>query len=401
MRLSIRAQHLKPAATLAIGAEAKARKARGEDILSFSAGEPDFDTPEFIKQAAIDALHRGQTKYTATAGIPELREAIAAHVQRERGLTYDASQVLVSCGAKQSLFNLCEALLDPGDEAIVPAPYWLSYPEMVQLAGATPKIVRCAPDNGYALSRDALEAAASPRTRLLFLNSPNNPTGAVLGDDSLQAVVGFLDAHPDVLLASDDIYERLTYGGAVFRSVLHLAPRLQERVLLVNGFSKTFSMTGWRLGYALGPKDVIGAMQRVQDQSTSNPTSFAQYGALAAMTAPKAQVDAIIEAMRGSFDERRKRIVTLLREIPGLSLAVPQGAFYVLPSIEQLLGKKLAGEPIQSGEHFCKLLLARGLAAIPGEPFGAPNHVRFSFVLPMGDLERGMQRLAQVVSELS
>lgn len=403
IHLSARVQALQPAVTLAISAEAKARLARGEDVVNFGAGEPDFDTPEFIKRAAVDALGRGFTKYTNTAGIPELRAAIAAHVQREQGLAYTPAQVLVSVGAKQSLFNLCEALLEPGDEAIIPQPYWISYPEMVGLAGAVARFAQCRAEDGFQLSRDALERVVSPRTRLLFVNSPNNPTGAVLNDESLRGVVDFLRAHPQVTLVSDDIYERLTYGETRARNVLALAPDLIERVVLVSGFSKTFSMTGWRVGYALGPLPVLAAMQKVQDQSTSNPTSFAQSGALAAMIAPPDEVERILAAMRDEFARRRARMVELLRAIPGFTLeqaAEPWGAFYALPSMEQLVGKTLGGKPVVGGESFCALLLARGVAAIPGEPFGAVNRVRFSFVLSMQDLERGLARVAEVVREL-
>jgi aspartate aminotransferase len=402
--LSARVRALKPSVTLALTAEAKARQAAGEDLVNFGAGEPDFDTPAFIKRAAIDALNRGFTKYTGTAGIPELREAIAAQVKRAQGLDYAPSQVLVSVGAKQSLFNLCQAVLDPGDEAIVPEPYWLSYPEMVQVAGGLSRFAPCSPEDGFQLRRQALEAAATERTRLLFINSPSNPTGAVLDESSLRGVADFLRDHPRVALASDDIYERLTYGGARPANVLSVAPELKERVVLVSGFSKTFSMTGWRIGYALGPQEIVAAMQKVQDQSTSSATSFVQSGALAALTGPRDEVEVPVEAMRGEFDRRRIRMVELLRAIPGLSLVEPRGAFYALPSIQGLIGRRLAtaqGEQtVTSGESFCRLLLGRGVAAIPGEPFGAPNHVRFSFALGMKDLERGLQRVAEMVSAL-
>jgi len=402
--LSKRVRALKPAATLALTAEAKARQARGEDLVSFGAGEPDFDTPDFIKRAASEALARGFTKYTATGGMPELREAIAAHVKREQGLAYEPSQVLVTVGAKQALFNLCQTLIEAGDEAIIPKPYWVSYPEMVQIAGGHVRYAPCLPEDGFQLRRPALDAAASDRTRLLFVNSPNNPTGAVLDDAALGELAGFVRAHPAVTVASDDIYERMVYGGARFRNLLAVAPDLKERVVLVSGFSKTFAMTGWRIGYALGPKEIIAAMQKVQDQSTSCATSFAQSGALAAMTAPREEVDAVVARMHAEFDRRRSRMVELLRAIPGFTLVEPLGAFYALPSIEALLGRRLptpdGEQTVTDGESFCKLLLARGVAVIPGEPFGAPNHIRFSFALGMPDLERGIERVARMVAEL-
>ncbi len=404
IQLSSRVKALKPAATLALSAEAKARQARGEDLVNFGAGEPDFDTPEFIKRAAAEALARGFTKYTATGGMPELREAIAAHVKREQGLDYDPSQVLVSAGAKQALFNLCESLLEAGDEAIVPRPYWVSYPAMVEIAGGAARFADCPAEDGFQLGRQALEAAASARTRLLFVNSPNNPTGAVLDEAALRGIADFVRRHPGVVVASDDIYERLVYGAARFRNLLAVAPDLEDRVVLVSGFSKTFSMTGWRVGYALGPREIIAAMQKVQDQSTSCPNAFAQWGALAALTAPREEVDAAVGSMHAEFDRRRGRMSALLREIPGLSLIEPRGAFYALPSIAALVGRKLAtpeGEQtVEGGESFCRLLLSRGVAAIPGEPFGAPDHVRFSFALGMKDLERGIDRVARMVDEL-
>jgi aspartate aminotransferase len=398
--LNARAAALRPSATLAIGAEAKARKARGQDIVSFASGEPDFDTPAFIKAAAIEALQQGFTKYTATAGIPELRKAIADTVSRAQKLEFRPEEVVVSCGAKQSLFNFFEAILSPGDEVLVPAPYWVSYPEQVSFAGGVPVFVPCKPSEGFRLQAAAVAAAVTPRTRALVLNSPNNPTGSVLTEGDLMSLAEVVRRFPQLLIVSDDIYERLCYGPESFHDLLSVAPDLRERTVLVSGFSKSFSMTGWRLGYAVGPKVLIDAMQRIQDQSTSNPNSFAQRGAVAALEASPEQVAQEIAPLYRELDRRRRRIVALLKAIPGVQLVEPQGAFYVLPDVQAILERKLEGERIGSDRRLCEMLLERGLAVMPGEPFGAPGHVRFSFALSMEDLERGMARFFAFVGEL-
>jgi aspartate aminotransferase len=400
LRLNARAAALRPSATLAIGAEAKARKARGEDIISFASGEPDFDTPAFIKAAAVEALRQGFTKYTATAGILELRRAIAETVSRAQKLEFRAEEAIVSCGAKQSLFNLFEATLSAGDEVLVPSPYWVSYPEQVTLAGGVPVFVPCRPSDDFRLQAAALASAITPKTRALVLNSPNNPTGSVLTEADLAAIAEVLRRFPQLLVVSDDIYERLSYGPEPSRNLLSVASDLRERTVLVSGFSKSYSMTGWRLGYAVGPKPLIDAMQRIQDQSTSNPNSFAQRGALAALNASPEQSATEIAPLYRELDRRRQRMLTLLKEVPGMKLVEPRGAFYVFPDVHELLERRLGGERIGSDARLCEILLQRGLAVMPGEPFGAPGYVRFSFALSMDDLERGLARFSAFVGEL-
>jgi aspartate aminotransferase len=400
LRLNARTAALRPSTTLAIGAEAKARKARGEDIVNFGAGEPDFDTPEFIKAAAVEALRQGFTKYTSTAGIPELRRAIADTVSRAQRLEFPAGEVIVSCGGKQSLFNVFEAILSPGDEVVIPAPYWLSYPEQVAFSGGSPVFVRCEQAEGFRLKATALAQAITARTRALVINSPNNPTGVVLSKDDLTAIAEVVRRSPQLLVVSDDIYERLCYGPEPFQNLLAVAPDLRDRTVLVSGFSKSFSMTGWRLGYAVGPKPLIDAMQRIQDQSTSNPTSFAQRGGLAALEASPETLAAHLGQFYSELDRRRQRIVALLREVPGVKVVEPRGAFYVFPDVSAILDRKLNGERLGSDWRLCQILLEHGLAVIPGEPFGAPGHVRFSFALSMADIERGMSRFAAFVRGL-
>ncbi|MHB8419451.1 MAG: pyridoxal phosphate-dependent aminotransferase [Myxococcales bacterium] len=397
VELSARARAVEPSPTLALAAKAKALRAQGQDIVGFAAGEPDFDTPAFIKEAAVRALAQGQTKYTPTAGIVELRGAIGWKLRRDVGLEYRPEEILVSCGAKHSLYNLCQALLEDGAEAVIPSPYWVSYPEMVRLAGAAPVFAACREEDGFVLSAAALERALSPRTRLVVLNSPNNPTGVVLPRKTLGEIGELLASRPGILIATDDIYERLIYTGEPFANILQAAPSLRERTVIVNGVSKTFAMTGWRIGWAAGPAELIAAMGRIQDQTTSGPTTFAQWGALAALTGPSDEV----ERMRGEFDRRRRRLLALLHAIPGVSCVEPAGAFYAFPNVEALLRKKLGGGPVGTDGRLCELLLERGVAAVPGAPFGAPGHLRLSFALSLEELEKGVARIAALAAELT
>jgi aspartate aminotransferase len=396
VHISRRASAVSPSPTLALAAKAKARRAAGEDIVGFGAGEPDFDTPAFIKDAAVRALSLGYTKYTATSGVPELRAAIVKKLERDNGLTYTPEQVLVSCGAKHSLYNLFQAILDDGDEVVIPSPYWVSYPEMARLAGAVPVFAECREADGFVLTAAAVERALTPRTRLLVLNSPNNPTGAVIPGRALSEIAEVLAKRPEVVIASDDIYERLLYSKEPFHNVAELTPALRARTVVINGVSKTFAMTGWRIGYAAGPSEVIAAMGRIQDQTTSNPTSFAQWGALAALSGPPDDV----ERMRVEFDRRRVRLMELLRAIPGVSCVEPAGAFYAFPNIQPLLARRWRGEAIGSDDRFCEVLLDRGVAAVPGRPFGAPGHLRLSFALSLEDIEKGVGRIAKLAAEL-
>jgi aspartate aminotransferase len=397
MQLAKRVKAIKPSPTLALNAKAKALAAKGVDVVSFAAGEPDFDTPKFIKDAAIAALNAGFTKYTATGGIPELKAAIAKKLVRDNKLEYTAEQILVSDGAKHSLYNLFQALLSPGDEVIIFAPYWVSYPDMVALADGKPVIIETSAEEGYAPDPRELRNALSPRTRAVVLNSPCNPTGAVLSRAALSKVADALKGH-DCLLVTDDIYEKLLYVPGPFENIANVAPELAPRTVVVNGFSKAYAMTGWRLGYAAGPKELIGAMQMIQDQSTSNASSFSQKAAVAALEGPASEMDAMV----AEFKARRDLIVEGLRKIPGINCRTPDGAFYAFPNVGELIGRSYKGKPIAGSVHLSEILLDDfSLAAVPGEPFGAEGHLRFSFATSRAVIEKGLKRLAEFVAALS
>jgi aspartate aminotransferase len=391
-RLSARAQRLAPSPTLALNARVRALRAKGVDVVGFGVGEPDFDTPAHIKRAAIEALQEGFTKYTDTGGIPELRAAVVAKLSAERGQTYAPDEILVSCGAKHCLFNFFQAVLEEGDEVVIPSPYWVSYPDMVSVAGGRPVFAAAEERDAFRLRPDVLARAFGAKTRALVLNSPCNPTGAVLPEARLREIAELLRQHPNVWVVTDDIYERLIYTGEPFRNLLSVAPDLRERTLVVSGVSKTYSMTGWRIGYAAGPRELVQVMKRIQDQSTSNATSFAQRGALAALEGPNDGP----ELMRQEFDRRRRRMMSLLREIPGITCAEPEGAFYTFPGVHSLLPQLEEA----TSSRFCDLLLDRGVAAVPGECFGAPGHIRLSFAVALPELEKGLARLAAFAEEL-
>lgn len=389
MKLSTRLSAIKPSPTLALNAKAKALAAQGVDVVSFAAGEPDFDTPEYIKKAAYDALARGFTKYTATAGIPELRQAIVDKLKSENALEYSADQVIASCGAKHALYNVCQALLSEGDEVIVLSPYWVSYPDMVRLAGGVPVIVETSEADDFAPSPEAIKKALTPRTRALILNSPSNPSGAVLSDEALRGIADAVKDH-DCLIVTDDIYEKLLYVDRPFHNLANVAPELKERTVVVNGFSKAFSMTGWRLGYAAGPKPLISAMQNIQDQSTSNPNSIAQKAGVAALTGPKDELNRMV----AEFKARRDLFVAGLNAIPGIRCRNPEGAFYLLPNVEALLQKQYRGQKIGTSMRLSEILLEDfQVAAMPGTPFGAEKYLRFSFATSREVIQRGLERL--------
>lgn len=395
MKLAQRLKSAKPSPTLALNAKAKALAAQGQDVVGFVAGEPDFDTPEFIKQAAIDALKAGFTKYTATNGILELRQAICDKLQRENRLGYTPDQVLVCTGAKHALYNLFQALLDEGDEVLVVAPYWVSYPEMVMLAGGKPVILPTREEDGFSPDPELIRRALTPRTRALILNSPNNPTGAVLGRKALEGIAEAIKDH-DCLVVSDDIYEKLLYTGE-FLNIGNVAPELVPRLVVINGMSKAFSMTGWRLGYAAGPKALIAGMGLVQDQSTSNASSIAQKAALAALQGPASSTDAMV----AEYHARRDLFVAGLNALPGVHCRVPEGAFYVFPNIAGLLGRSYRGKILSSSMQVSELLLEDyKLAAMPGSAFGAEGFLRLSFVTSRENIARGLARLKDFVSEL-
>ena len=379
LKTASRLDAIKPSITLAVTAKAARLKAQGVDVISFGAGEPDFDTPEHIKAAARDALGKGAVaKYTEVGGTAQLRAAVAPE------------NVLVSCGAKHSLYNLFIALLDPGDEVIIPAPYWVSYPDMVMMAGGTPVIVPTSPDDDFTMRPEALRAHVTPRTRAIVLNTPSNPTGAVYTKAQIEALAEVV-LEKNLLVVSDDIYRSLVYAGASYASMAAVGPELAARTILVDGVSKTYAMTGWRIGYTAAPTPIIKAMAKVQGQSTSNPTHIAQVATIAAITGPQEPV----EQMRKAFDERRKTIVELLRAIPGVSCREPKGAFYAFPDLSAFLGRTAPdGKTMSDDVTLCDWLVDAGkVAVVPGSGFGAVGHVRLSYACSMENIKEGVGRL--------
>lgn len=368
---------IKPSPTMAITALARDLRGEGRDIVSLSAGEPDFDTPDHIRAAGKAAIDRGETRYTSPEGIPELRAAIAAKFARENRLAYAPDQVIVTAGGKQALFNALVATLNPGDEVVIPAPHWVSYPDMVRLAGGTPVIVEGGLATGFRITPRALDAAITPRTKWVILNSPSNPTGAGYDAERLRALTGVLLAHPHVWVMSDDIYEHIVYPPFVFASPAEVEPRLSPRTLTVNGVSKAYAMTGWRIGYAAGPRDLIRAMATIQGQSTSNAASISQWAAVAALTGPR---DHILDAAR-AFRRRRDLVVGMLNRAPGIECPMPEGAFYVYPSVAGLIGTATPeGRVIATDEDFCRELLeAEGVAVVFGAAFGGSPNFRLSY----------------------
>lgn len=386
--LSHRAVALKPSLTLAISARAQALKEAGRDICSLSAGEPDFDTPEFIVDATQKALRDGITRYGPAAGDPQLRDAIARKLSNENRVPTDAAQVLVTNGGKQAIYNLFQVLLNPGDQVLIPAPYWLSYPEMARLAGAEPVVVPSSAATGFQLDLEALDAVLTPRSRLLVLNTPSNPTGRVMQRAELEALAAWLRRHPDLLVMCDEIYEFLLAEGERHHSLAALAPDLAERIFIVNGFAKGWAMTGWRLGYLAGRVEVIKAAAALQSQSTSNVCSFAQRGALAALEGSRS----CVSAMASSYNERRQQMIAGLQAIDGLTLVPPRGAFYAFP--------QLPDDTTESVE-FCRLALEEeGLALVPGEPFGDRRCVRLSCAVARETIADGLERLQRLLDRL-
>lgn len=395
MELARRAAGISPSPTLAIDAQAKAMKARGVKVINFSAGEPDFGTPEHIKQAAVDALAAGFTRYTPVAGIPELRQAVAASLAA-RGVNYEPADIVVSCGAKHSLYNAMQVLLNEGDEVILIAPYWVSYFEQVKLAGGVPVVIQTGADGDFKVTPAALEAALTPRTKLLILNSPANPTGAVYSRAELEALAEVILAH-DLLVISDEIYAALLYDGLTHTSIASLGLEIKERTILIDGVSKTYAMTGWRIGYAATPRAIAKAMTDLQSHSTSNPTSIAQKAAVAALNGSQAPV----EAMRREFEVRRNRILAGLRDLPGVDCNQPGGAFYVFPYIGKLLGRKFRGQELSNSTDVATILLNEyQVAVVPGVAFGADPYLRLSYATAMDQIETGLERLKAFISEL-
>ncbi|MBD2664277.1 aminotransferase class I and II [Richelia sinica FACHB-800] len=384
MKLAARVSQVTPSITLAIAAKAKAMKAEGIDVCSFSAGEPDFDTPEHIKAAAAKALAEGKTKYGPAAGEPKLREAIARKLKNDNGLDYKAENVIVTNGGKHSLYNLIVALIDPGDEVIIPAPYWLSYPEMVTLVGGKSVIVPTDASTGYKITPEQLKKAITPKTKLFVLNSPSNPTGMVYTPEEIKALAKVV-VDADIFVVSDEIYEKILYDGAEHISIGSLGKEIFDRTLISNGFAKAYSMTGWRLGYLAGPVEIIKAASSIQGHSTSNVCTFAQYGAIAALE----ESQDCVEEMRQAFAKRRQVMLDRLNAIPGLSTAKPDGAFYLFPDISKTGLNSL---------EFCNALLEEHqVAVIPGGAFGADHNIRLSYATDMATIEKGMDRLEKFV----
>ncbi|WP_018935500.1 pyridoxal phosphate-dependent aminotransferase [Thioalkalivibrio sp. ALJ24] len=388
IQLSDRVQSIQPSPTLAVTALAARLRAEGRDIVGLGAGEPDFDTPEHIKQAAIDALARGDTKYTAVDGTAGLKDAIIRKFERDNDLTFTPGQILVSSGGKQSIFNLCQALLNPGDEVIVPAPYWVSYPDIALLAGARPVIVSASQEQGFKLRPGALEEAISERTRLIFLNSPSNPTGAAYSRGELEALAEVLRRHPQIVIATDDMYEHIRFDETEFVNIVNAAPDLAERSVVLNGVSKAYAMTGWRIGYAGGPAELIGAMKKIQSQSTSNPTSIAQAAAEAALNGDQT----CVRQMCSAFGQRARHVVEGLNAIDGIECRMPDGTFYCFPRVTDLMQRAGIDSDVTLGE---RLLDEAGVALVPGSAFGAPGHLRVSFATSLEMLDKALERLRE------
>ncbi len=388
--------NIAPSLTLVINAKAAKLKSQGVDVVAFGAGEPDFDTPDFIKDAAIEAIHKGVTKYTPASGTNELKEAICRKLLRDNGLIYKPSQIIISNGAKHSLFNIFSVLIDPGDEVIIPSPYWLSYPEMVKLCRGVPVFVDTR-DNNFIMTAEAFEKAITPKTKAVVLNSPNNPNGSVYSRKDLEAIAEVALRH-DLAIISDEIYEELVYDGEKHQSIAQISDKVKENTIVVNGMSKAFAMTGWRIGYTAGPENVIKAMASVQSHATSNPNSIAQYASVVALNHEKE----FMTVMRDEFERRRNLIVKLINEIEGVSCVPPKGAFYVMMDITALFGKKLNGREITDSVTFADILLEEAnVAVVPGAAFGCDGYARLSYATSQENIIKGLVRIRDFISKLA
>ena len=389
--LSARVQRIKPSPTLAVTALAAQLRAEGRDVIGLGAGEPDFDTPEHIKQAAIEAIHAGMTKYTPVDGTPQLKQAVIDKFRRDNGLEYAPDQILVSCGGKQSFYNLCQALLNPGDEVVIPAPYWVSYPDMVLLAEGKPVIVSAGQDQHFKLRPEQLERVLTDRSKLFVLNSPSNPTGVAYTREELAQLGEVLRRFPQVFVATDDMYEHILFGEKQFSNILNACPELYERTIVLNGVSKAYSMTGWRIGYAGGPRPLIAAMKKVQSQSTSNPTSISQAAARAALEGDQGCVREMVQA----FEARHAYVVERLNAMPGVRCLPSDGTFYSFPNVSDAIE---ALDGVEDDVQLAQMLLEKaGVALVPGSAFGAPGHVRISFATSMENLEKALDRIEQTL----
>ncbi|WP_153295029.1 pyridoxal phosphate-dependent aminotransferase [gamma proteobacterium SS-5] len=395
IRLSQRVTTIKPSPTLAITARAAEMRAAGQDVIGLGAGEPDFDTPQHIKQAAIQAINDGFTKYTAVAGTPQLKQAVADKFKRDNGLDYKPEEILVSCGGKQSFFNMAQALFNPGDEVIIPSPYWVSYPDMCLLAGAAPVYIQTGPAQRYKISPQQLRAVISHNTRLFVINSPSNPSGMAYSKQELLALGEVLLEHPRVLIATDDMYEHIRWGDAPFVNILNACPALKDRTLVLNGVSKAYSMTGWRIGYAAGPLEIIKAMTKIQSQSTSNPTSISQVAAQAALEGPQECIGEMIV----HFKQRHDYVVERLNRIPGFNCQPSDGTFYCFPSVQEAIDNiPSIKDDLALAEY---LIEKAGVALIPGSAFGTPGHIRLSIATSMDNLEKALDRVEKAFTRLT
>ncbi len=394
--LSERAMQIKPSPTLQIDAMAKAMKKEGRDIISFGVGEPDFDTPENIKEAAIKAIRDGFTKYTPVGGIDELKEAIIEKFKRDNGITYKKSEILVSCGAKHSLYNIAQSLINDGDEVIIPVPYWVSYPDQVLLNGGIPVFLKTREEDSFMMMPDDLRRAITPRTKAIIINSPSNPTGQIYREDILREIADIV-VEKNIYVISDEIYEKLLYDGLRHISIASLSEEIKKRTIVVNGLSKSHAMTGWRIGYAAGSEDIIKAMTDIQSQSTSNPTSISQKAALEALRGPQD----FTEMMVKEFDKRRRFIVDELNSIEGITCSMPLGAFYVFPRVSSLYGRGDGSRKIMNSQDLSMYLLEEaGVAVVPGIAFGDDNYIRLSYATSMENIKKGMERVKEAISRL-
>lgn len=389
--LSKRVQKVKPSPTLAVTARAAKLKAEGKDIIGLGAGEPDFDTPVHIADAGVEAIRKGVTRYTAVDGTAELKDAIIAKFKRDNELTYDRSQIIVSSGAKQTCFNVCAALLDAGDECVIPAPYWVSYPDMALLADGVPVCVYAGPEQGYKITPAQLAAAITPRTKMVFINSPSNPTGAAYTRAELQALGAVLTRHPQVVIASDEMYEHIYWATEPFSSFAQANPALYDRTVTINGCSKAYAMTGWRIGYCGGPRELVAAMATIQGQSTSNASSISQRAATVALNGDQA----CVVTMNKAFQERHNFVVAQLNAIPGISCLAGAGTFYAFANVEGAMRNLNMKDDNAFAEY---LLLEGGVAVVPGSGFGAPGHIRISFACSMNNLADALNRISRVVT---
>ncbi len=395
--LSNRAKSLKPSPTLAINAKAKSMQAQGIHVISFGAGEPDFDTPQNIKQAAKKAIDDGFTKYTPVGGVDDLKDAIIKKFQRDSGLSYKRSEIIVSCGGKHSFYNLAQAIFDQGDEVIVPAPYWVSYPPMVALANATPVIVETTEKNDFKITPEELKKAITPKTKALIINSPSNPTGSAYTKKELEKIAE-IALSKNFFVISDEIYEKIIYDGFDFTSIASLSEEMKKRTIIVHGVAKTYAMTGWRIGYTAGSEEIISAMNNIQSQSTSNPTSISQKASVEALIGPQNEVEKMVSA----FAQRRNYIVDRLNKIPGVSCYKPVGSFYVFPNFSSYYGKSFQGKKIENSTHLADFFLeVAKVAVVPGVEFGADPFERLSYATSMEDIKEGLNRIEEALKKLS